>query len=169
MRRYLGPLAIALSAVAAPTEAQDSSSDKKTVINLNYDSVMDRARPNPMSDGKAHFHIQVTLWGKNKITQVQDLSSGRLSEQRTTDQDLGEDARSGVWHVASRNRLVHVWNMAQSVRTIAVTLKPDNTCDLNVKDVLKPGFHEYAFQARWTAGLEYYSRYENTNTSCEIR
>jgi hypothetical protein len=52
--------------------------------------------------------------------------------------------------------------MAQSVRTITATLKPDKTCDLNVRDVLKPGFHEYAFQARWTAGLEYYSRHETT-------
>jgi hypothetical protein len=61
MRLFVSLPAIAASAFAAPTRARDSSSDKKTVIDLNYDSVRDRARPNPMSGGSAHFYIQVTL------------------------------------------------------------------------------------------------------------
>jgi hypothetical protein len=139
------------------------------VIVLDYDSVMDRVRPNPMTGGTVHFHIEVTLHDGNKVSQSQTLQSGRLSQDWTISQDLGESHRSGIWHIESRDTLKYIWNMAQSVRTITVKLLPGNTCSMNARDQLKPGFSEYAFGARWSNGLEYYSRYENTNMSCSIR
>jgi hypothetical protein len=169
MRRHFIFLLTSLSFVPIHTRAQEATPEKKTVIDLDYDSVMDRAHPNPLTNGQVHFHIRVVLSGKNKISQTHDLQSGSLSQQNSTDQALGEDARSGAWHVVSSTRLMHIWNMPQSVRTITVTINPDNTCNMEVRDTLKRGFREYAFQARWTAGLEYYSRYENINPKCEIR
>jgi hypothetical protein len=151
-----------LSTVARPASANP-------VIVIDYDSVMDRVRPKPMTGGTVHFHIEVTLHDGNKVSQSQTLQSGRLSQDWTIDQNLGESQRSGVWHIESHDTLKYVWNMAQSVRTITVKLLPGNTCSTNVRDQLKPGFSEYAFGARWTSGLEYYSRYENTNMSCSIR
>ena len=139
------------------------------VIAIDYDAVMDRVRPNPMTGGTVHFHVEVTLHDGNKISQSQRLQSGQLTQDWTIDQNLGESQRSGVWHIKSRDTLKYEWNMAQSVRTIMVKLLPGNSCNVTVRDQLKPSFSEYAFAARWTSGLEYYSRYENTNVNCTIR
>jgi hypothetical protein len=165
MRAALG--LVVLLSTSVMSQAGDAS--KKTVIDLNYDAVMDETHPIPSNGDTAHFHIQVVLSGKNNVSQEFRLSHGDKIDEQSTGGSLGQSSFSGVWHVASRNRLVHVWDMAQSVRTITVELNSDNTCTMHVTDRLKPGFREYAFQANWTNGLQYFSRYENVNESCRIQ
>lgn len=137
------------------------------VIMLDYDSVMDRVRPNPGNDLRAHFHIELQLSGSSGITQSYTLSSGSHTQNAITSGNLGRQLGSGVWHVISSQKLQHTYNMPQSVRTLTITMRKNDKCELNVVDHLKPGYTEYMFRAQWTE-WESYSRYENINETCAV-
>jgi hypothetical protein len=167
MRQFAKFTATCLALLSLPTLACGGGT-RQTVIDLNYDSVMDRTRPNPGSNLTVHFHIQLVLSGKNSTSQTFQLSSGSQVDSRMSNQTLVNGDSSGVWRVAGRNTLVHIQQMRQSVRTLTVSVRPDNTCSLTVRDVLKPAFSEYLFKASYT-DWQYYSRYENINEQCQIR
>jgi hypothetical protein len=143
-----------------------AQSDKKPVnIDLSYDMVMDRTHPNPATNLRSHFQIHLVLSGRNSVSQTVDLTSAGNLDHRANSKVLGVGA--GGWHVASENRLVHVVNMPQSVRTMVVTVN-GASCNFTVTDALKPGFSEYKFTASYTS-WEFYNRYENLNPECNIR
>jgi hypothetical protein len=157
------------SAILALASAHFASADAETTnkdvnIDISYDMVMDRSHPNPATNLRSHFHIQLVLSGKNKVSQTVDLTSAGNLDHRASSKALG--AGAGGWHVASKNKLVRVVSMPQSVRTMIVTVEGES-CNFAVTDVLKPGFSEYKFTASYT-NWEFYNRYENVNPECKI-
>lgn len=164
MRQHLVFLAAAFGFAAATlTDARAQAANKDVTIDLGYDMVMDRTHPNPATNLRSHFHIQLLLSGKNTVSQTVDLTSAGNLDHRANSKALG----AGGWHVASKNRLVRVVSMPQSVRTMVVTVD-GGSCNFTVTDALKPGFSEYKFTASYTT-WEFYNRYENLNPQCAIR
>ena len=151
--------------------ARPALADTRTVIDLTYDSVMDMARPDVHPGIKLHHVLQVTLSDVNKVEETRSRAAGSQSDKSEMRQVLGSsgDAESyAVWHVVSKNQLVRIQHDPQSTRTMTVTLTSPTTCQLEVRDQLKPGFSEYAFMRISQHTLAYFSSYQITDTSCAI-
>ena len=144
---------------ASPAEA----TEKVTTIDVNYDSVMDQVRPQIKTGVAAHRSFEVSLSTTGKI-----VESGRLGDP-VNEQRLGRDDADVSWRVASANKLIRIQRNPQSIRTIAITILPGNSCQSEAVEQLKPGFSEYMFVGGANHELRYYSRYQITNASCSIR
>jgi hypothetical protein len=166
MKRHVLFFAAVLGLASAHFISAQAQTTKKDVnIDIGYDMVMDRSHPNPATNLRSHFHIHLVLSGNKSVSQTVDLTSAGNLDHRASSKVLG--AGAGGWHVASENKLVHVVNMPQSVRTMIVTVD-GASCNFSVTDVLKPGFREYKFTASYS-DWEFYNRYENLNPECNIR
>lgn len=151
--------------------ARPASADSRTVIDLTYDAVMDMARPAVHPGIRLHHVLQVTLSGMNNVEETRSRSVGSQSDKSDMRQALGGSGDAGsdaVWHVVSKSQLVRIQHDRQSTRTMTVTLTSPTTCQLQVRDQLKPGFSEYAFMRVSQHSLAYFSSYEVTETSCAI-
>jgi hypothetical protein len=138
-------------------------------IDLTYESVMDLVRPISRAGISVHHNLNVTLNG-NKLSEARDRSTGRYFDKNATVQERGStDPYQVVWRVVDQQHLVRTQAFPQSVRTMTVTLNPDNTCRLDVVDQLKPGFQEYAFLRISVHELGYFSSYRVVGTTCAIR
>ena len=160
-----GAIAI-LTMLTSPANA-----DGQTVIDLTYDSVMDMVRPEIHPGIVVHHNLQVTLSDRNKVSEARDRSTHKLSDNNAMKQVLGSSGDAGSyasWHVVGKDQLIRVQHDPQSTRTMTVTLSSPTTCRLDVKDVLKPGFSEYAFLRISAHTLGYFSTYQVTSTSCTI-
>jgi hypothetical protein len=142
------------------------------VIDLTYDSVMDMVRPEARPNLAVHHDLQVTISGKDDVSEHRDRSVKQYGDQNSMVQVLnstGDESSYASWHVAPDGRLVRVQNDPQSTRTMTVTFTPGNTCHLDVVDQLKPGFNEYAFLRITTHTLGYFSSYRVVRTTCAMR
>ena len=138
-------------------------------IDLTYDSVMDLVRPISRPGISVHHNLRVTLNG-NKLSENRDRSTGRYFDKNATVQERGStDPYQVVWRVVDQQHLVRTQVFPQSVRTMTVTLNPDNTCRLDVVEQLKPGFQEYAFLRISVHELGYFSSWRVVGTACAIR
>jgi hypothetical protein len=163
------PLALGALAIGghAPTHAAEN-----LVIDLTYDSVMDMVRPEVHPDIRVHHSLEVTISGRNELSEDRNRSAGPFHDQNSTVQVLGgsgEGSNYASWRAAPDGRLIRTQNDPQSTRTMTVTLNRDNTCRLDVVDQLKPGFTEYEFLRVSTHTMGYFSTYRVVSTSCNIR
>lgn len=168
LRHYLsGGLVAIATGLASPAVA-----DGQTVIDLSYDSVMDMVRPEIHSGIKVHHNLQVILSDRNKVSEKRDRNTKQYSDKNAMTHVLGSSGDEGGyadWHVAGKDRLIRIQRDPQSTRTMTVTLTSPTTCRLEVRDQLKPGFDEYAFLRISTHTIGYFSTYQVTSASCEIR
>jgi hypothetical protein len=144
----------------------------QTVIDLTYDSVMDMVRPEVHPNIAVHHNLQVILSEGNKVAESRDRSTKGLMDKNAMRQVLGSSGDAGsyaAWHVVSKDQLMRIQHDPQSTRTMTLTLTSPTTCRLDIKDVLKPGYNEYAFLRIAQHTLGYFSRYEVTGTTCSIR
>ena len=142
------------------------------VIDLTYDSVMDMVRPEARPNLAVHHDLQVTISGKDAVSEHRDRSVTQYGDQNSMVQVLnstGDESSYASWHVAPDGRLVRGQNDPQSTLTMTVTFTPGNTCHLDVVDQLKPGFNEYAFLRITTHTLGYFSSYRVVRTTCAMR
>lgn len=172
MRSRLVPIVGGAAALLAPPIVANSAfAGGTTVIDLTYNSVMDMVRPEVHPGIAVHHNLQITLSGRNNVSESRDRSTKNASDSNAMRQILGGGNDAGTyaaWHVVSKDKLERIQRDPQSTRTMLVTLTSPTTCRLDIQDELKPGFNEYAFLRITTHTIGYFSSYHVTGTTCAI-
>ena len=150
--RLLGILAVAACfsfAGAAPAIAQAK-------IKISYSFMYDRIRPEPQTNVPITNSINIDLSQSGSVKEDNTRASGRFSDNLKIGTKLG-----GEWEVVSSDQLRRTFNHPQSqlVLTVSVT---GNTCKLDVKFSLKPGFQEYKFKRITDGTWAFYTEPKNS-------
>jgi hypothetical protein len=140
---------------------------KQTDIVFSFDAVEDMVRPESKAGISVHHDYKITLLPDGRVEEAQSWQRSNTpngSDKRTA--QLGKTRPSYLWRVLSGNKLVRAEAFPQSSRFVTISLISENKCVAEVKEELKPGFKEFAYGGG--DDKRYFSRYEITNTSCEI-
>ena len=139
----------------APAEAAN--------ITLTYTIVHDRIRPDPQQNVSVTNRFQVSLGQAGSVSENLGRSSGTSSDTIKRGMRLGDG-----WRVQGENRLQRTVQLPQSTVVLTVTTT-GNSCSLDVKYALKPGFSEYLYRRVQDGKMTYFSEPRVTATSCSIQ
>lgn len=170
--RRLSPLTIALicagAALAGPARAN-------VVFDISYETSSDRARPDPQSDVRTHRHYTVILsrprGNANARGQVTELSRVGVAGAETVRNGNLNDAMEGGgnrWTTVSATELVRIAEYPQHQVIMTLTTHGES-CAVDVRFKLKPGFKEFKVRRISTRDWGFYSRYGLVASSCSAR
>ena len=133
-------------------------------INIGFSWTYDRIRPEPQKGVNANNNFEVNLGATGSISEDQKRSAGRFSDGYQRKAKLGD----GQWQVIGENQLRRILNAPQSTLTMIITTT-GNTCKLDVKYALKPGFTEYKFPRITDQSWAFFTEPNITATRCSIK
>lgn len=132
-------------------------------IKISYSFTYDRIRPEPQQNVPITNSLDIDLSQSGSVKEDNTRASGRFSDNKKIGAKLG-----GAWEVVSADQLRRTFDHPQSqiVMTVSVT---GNTCKLDVKFSLKPGFQEYKFKRITDGTWAYFTEPKIQSTHCTIQ
>jgi hypothetical protein len=114
-------------------------------------------------------HLTVILSGKNNIHETWDShNNNSLQTSRASESTFGYEGKAYVWHVLGANKLARFQEFLQHTMTIIISMRPDNSCSLQVIYKLKPGYSDMYMPRADNHVMTHYTLPKLLSTSCAI-
>jgi hypothetical protein len=162
----MGAVVAGLLFAGSPSHAASDS----VTIRISYSTTIDRARPAPHNGIVTSHSLTVILSGLKNVEEKNDSQSGRSTRQSSKLHVLGgrDKEGGGIWHVLGPKQLVRRIEYPQNWSIMTVTVTGEQSCQVTIQHVLKPGYREFTLKRFVSREIAYYSRVTVTSSSCQI-
>jgi hypothetical protein len=134
-----------------------------TKIKIGYSYSNERIRPNPQPIHVSNS-FDITLSEGGGVSEEINRRGGKATDRFKAGTKLGQ----GQWNVISANQLRRTINQPQSTLVVNVTTS-GNSCNADIKWILKPGFTEYKFKQIRDQSWGFFTAPKLSSVTCTIQ
>ena len=143
--------------------AATNSAMAATKIRIDYSYSNERIRPNPQPVHVSNS-FDITLNEGGGVSEEINRRGGKATDRFKAGTRLGQ----GQWNVISANQLRRTINQPQSTLVVNVTTS-GNSCNADIKWILKPGFTEYKFKQIRDQSWAFFTAPKISSITCNIQ